>query len=201
MATWGNIQTSFLTILNRRDCSTTLAQQFLQSGVRRVQREVRCPAMEKSVVVTITSPYTGLWIPGDYLELIRLENSQGNALTIKSLDHVKFYNWNDVPQFYARQNKQWILGPIPVENDTVRIDYYAELAALVNSGDTNIMTDICPEIIWYAGLSYVGDTFSDDRVKTWEGRYVQLKNELNTMADDDAIQDGCVSPALSYDDC
>jgi len=197
---YGEMKARFLGLLNNRQCTPSLTASFIDSGIARCQRKLRCPAMEKGLVVTIGTPYSGLWIPGDYLELIRIENSYGKKLTRKSLDYVKCMNGVDVPQFFARQVNKWVLGPTPAQDDTVRIDYYAEFGGLSAEGDENLLSIIAPDLPIYAALSFAADYFIDDRAPLFEARFAQILGELNDQADNDDLADANVEQAFGYPD-
>lgn len=198
--TKGEVRNLFIGILNNRKLTPTLADMFLDEGIRRCQIELRCPAMEKGVEVTIGADFDGLYIPSDYLELVRLQNGEGKKLTKKSLDYVRDYDSPGTPQFYSRQVNKWVLGPIPVEGDKVRVDYYAEFDGLVEDTDDNLLTIIAPTLPVYAALSLAADYFSDDRAQRFEARYLQILGQLNDQADTDEVTDASVEQAFEYPD-
>lgn len=192
------LKTLFIGILNNRKLTPSQTAQFINEGIARCQRELRIPAMEKGLEVTIGSSYDGLYIPSDYLKIIRIENSSGKKLTRKSLDYVKSYAYTATPEFYARQVNKWVLGPIPPEGDKVRIDYYAEFDGLENDEDDNILTIIAPTLPVYAALSLAADFFSDIRAPAFEARYTQLLGQLNDQAKSDETADASVDQAIEY---
>jgi hypothetical protein len=208
---YNDIQTQFLGLLNRRDCTTTQAQAYIQTALQRVQRELRVPAMEKAVIATVAAGYAGLIIPQDFLELINIIPLMTNGGTeqtdMKRLEKcdistalVKSIN-TGIPRQYARQGGVWILGAAPVLGDTIRIDYYAELGALVNPTDTNVVTLIAPDLLYYAALGYAGDFFVDKRKADWEARYQQILADLQDQADEDEQHGAAaVQPAFHYFD-
>lgn len=209
--TYGDLQTNFLNLLNRRDCSTSQAQTFLQMSIQRIQRELRCPAMEKIVLATIGAGYAGLTIPSDLLELIDLipitANGGSGVTNQERLEKCDISKANmlalnvAIPEFYARDGGVWLLGPAPSVGDTIKIKYYAELAPLVNSTDTNIMSIIAWDLIVYGALTYAGDFYTDKRTAGWEARFGQIKDDLQTQGDDDEESGAaCVQPAFAYPD-
>jgi hypothetical protein len=180
-------------------------------SIIRIQRELRCPAMEKTVVATIAPGYAGLTIPSDLLELqdlipltysggstatdmVRLEKcdiSRANVMSINS----------GIPVQYSRDGGVWVLGPSPLVGDTIKIKYYAELAPLAIATDTNVISIIASDLILYGALSFAGDFFTDKRVGGWEGRYTQICEDLQEQADEDEEHGAaCVQPAFAYPD-
>jgi hypothetical protein len=208
---YSDIQAQFLGLLNRRDITTTQAQTFIQMALQRIQRDLRVPAMEKSVVVTIQSGFAGLVIPTDMLELINIipttTNGGVNTTDMKRIEKCDISTAlvlainTGVPQKYARQGGMWILGQRPVLNDTIRMDYYAELAALVNPTDTNVITIIAPDLLVYGALGYAGDFYKDVRTPDWEARFTQIMMALQDMANEDEENGAyAVQPAFNYPD-
>jgi len=203
---YGQLWANLIALLNRRDCTTDQAKSFIQNALTRINRELRCPAMEKTVVATIGSGYTGLTIPSDFLELINLipvsQTYDQRRLTKCDISLAKQLAINvGSPAKYCREGPQWIIGPAPAEGDQIQIDYYAEIGALTNDSDTNVISIIASDLIIYCALSYAADFFSDKRGDKWESRYQQIRNQLQIMADDDeesgAVQ---VQPAYAYPD-
>jgi len=208
MSTYLELQTQFLALLNRRDCTTDQANAFLQNSLVRIERKLRCPAMEKSLLVTIAIGYTGLVIPSDFLELINLiptttgGTNQVNPTPLEKCDISRAITLaQDVgtPQVYSRQGGLWVLAPMPAVGDIVRIDYYAELTDLVNPSDTNIISLIAPDMIIYGALGYAADFFVDDRRDSWEARFMEIKTDLEEVANDDEEHGAAaVQPAFVY---
>lgn len=213
---WGDIQSTTTGLLNRRDATSTQITSWLTMGIAKIQRELRCPAMEKTVVVTIDGTYNaGLIIPTDFLELQYLMNSQGERIekeditTVSQLAGASYlastgdvYNPTyDYPRFYVRTGGKWLLGPTPVLNDSVTMLYYANLPSLVNPTDSCALTVIAGDLFVYAGLVYAGDFFTDKRAGKWEARYEQIKGDLQAQADDDELSgSSAVSQAIHFPD-
>lgn len=210
MATYLDCQNMVSTLLNRRDATTSQIQAWVQNGIQRIQRELRCPAMEKEITYTIDNTFSGgLVIPSDMIELIDLVNSQGDRITKEDITTINnlaggFANLPtnfDIPRYYYRKAGKWLLAPVPVLNDTIDCVYYAELAPLVNPSDTNAITVIATDLVAYAALCYAGDFFTDRRADKWEARFQQIKDDLQDQADEDELSGGAtVSPAFFYPD-
>lgn len=196
--TYGELKQLFIGILNNRKLTPSQAIQFIDEGIARCQRELRIPAMEKSVSAVAGVDFNGVLLPTDYLEIIRIENSLGKKLVRRSLDYVRSYNYTDTPLYYARQINKWVLGPTPPEGDNIRVDYYAEFDDLSADTDENLLTIIAPSLPVYAALSLAADFFLDERTAAFEARYRQTLEQLNAQADTDEVSDASVEPALQY---
>lgn len=201
----GDLKTQFLGLMNRRDLTAnpSLAQTFIDQAVMRIQRELRCPAMEKSVKVTINSDYAGLVIPNDFLELINLIPADSND-RLDKVDITKALHAAEntgCPTVYARQAGLWVLGPAPVTDAVVRIDYYAELAPLVNSTDTNVISMVAWDLIVYAAMVQAAVYYKDARAANFEEQYQTILGGLQEQADEDEL-DGAVGVQSAYSfDC
>lgn len=211
MATYLDLQTSFLGLLNRRDATTAQAKAYIQNAIQVIQRELRCPAMEKSVVATVVNGYVGVVIPSDFLELQNLIPllTEGGATTtdMKRLEKtdisralVEAIN-TGLPRRYCRQGGLWVLAPAPQVGDQIRIDYWAELGSLSSDTDTNTIATIASDLIVYKALSLSSDFFNDQRGPKWEARYQQILADLQEQADEDETGGASVvTPAYSYPD-
>lgn len=201
------VRAQFTGLINRRDLSsnTTLANTFINMAIMRIQRELRGPALEKIVQVTITSPYTVLVIPSDFLELISIIPDKSNAaLTKCDISKARALAQTvGCPEFYARQGGQWILGPAPAAGDVIDLTYYAELTPLVLDSDTNVISLVAWDLIVYGALSAAGDYYRDNKTPDWEARYTQILKALQDQGDEDEFSGGsAVMPAYIYpDDC
>jgi hypothetical protein len=210
MATYGDIRTKFLARLNRRDCTTALADGFLDDAIQRVQRLLRVPAGEKGISVALDndSYFTdgGLAIPSDFLRIkdIIYTNSAGFHTTLirRPLDEVNAlvdFGTQGTTWAYARENALWVFGPSPLSGETIRVDYYSEFAGITSDSDETILLAIASDLILYGALSYAADHWMDKRREAFEGRFTQILADLQAQADDDELQGNPeVRPAYPY---
>lgn len=214
--TYGNVRDKFVARANRRDMTTTLADSFLQDAITRVQRGLRVPAMEKSIIVSIDDTYTtngGIYIPSDYLQMRRMMYNEEYAVQKQDESIViplAKYEQGE-PRLYCRRGGIWTLAPTPdgpitnpdstITYNQVRIDYYAEFPAMINDGDETIISDIASDLLVYGALSYFADHYSDKRGDKFEARFMQILSDLEGMGDDDETAGGAsVQPAFFFDD-
>lgn len=196
--TYGELQTLFLSTLNRRDCTTAQAKAYLQQGLTEVNRKLRTPAQEKTLTYTVDENYDtygGLPVPSDYLELISIiPMTQGGGENTSSLERLgkvdetralRLAVNTGVPEAYCRDGNVWILGPKPVVGDAIRIKYYGESAALDQDSDTNVLTLMAWDLILYTALAPAADFFGHKKRDEWAAKADALLADLNDMADDD----------------
>jgi hypothetical protein len=205
---YGEVTTKFTKLVNRRDATPDLIDYFLQEGINRIQRDLRGPLNEKSLVATIGSQYDGLIIPGDFLELIRLEPMPASAysevrmLRSTDLDTAKTLalSVGTPMRVFARQGKKWFIGGPPKQGDQIRIDYYSEFTPLSLTTDTNILTKVGSKLMLRAGLVEAMTWFRDtDRKLEAESDYNETLSEHQAQGDDDDLSaDATVSPVLQF---
>ena len=206
----------FVGLMNRGDLknNTNLQTTFINQAILRLQRELRVPFMEKTILYTVPSDgsFTGkLSIPADLLELIDILVDRDNdgiceyPLQKAGLKEVGTMSEpaysGSAPIIYARKGGSWIMGPMPTGGSQIEISYYAEFAPLVNPTDVNTCSKVAWDAIVYGALSAAADWFGDERAQQFEGRYKQIAQMLQEQADaDELTADAAVRPAYIWND-
>lgn len=215
--TYGDIRTKFISRMNRRDMTTTDADGFLQDAITRTQRILRVPAMEKSIIVQVDSAYTtagGVSIPTDFLQMRQVTYNDQYELQkadVSTVIPLATFNTGE-PQLFCRRGGLWVLGPTPEGPTTdpntlvttynkVRVDYYAEFPAMINTTDETWLTDIASDVMVFGALSYACDHYADKRGDKFEARYLQIVGDLENMGDEDETAGSAsVRPAYQFAD-
>jgi len=210
MTTYGDVRTKFIARMNRRDMDTDTADGFLQDAITRIQRVMRIPAMEKSVIIDIDDTYTtqgGIYIPSDYLQLRQITYNDQYELQREDVSVVipEAYASTGMPQKFCRRGGLWVFSPTPEVNtddpNQVRIDYYAEFDAMTETDDTTVLTDIASDLMIYAALSYACDHYKDQRGDKFEQRFIQILSDIEAMGDDDETSgSAAVQSSFFYSD-
>jgi hypothetical protein len=200
--TLDQLKAKFTGLMNRRDLTANpaLVGDFIDQAIMRIQRELRCPAMEKGVIVTISSPYTGLVIPGDLLELIQIIPAATNY-SLRRCSITNALNGATVtgnPEEFCRQGGVWVLAPAPIVADVIRIDYYADLSPLVAGTDANVVSIIAWDLIVFAALSAAALWFTDKRAQGFEGTYQQILLDLQNQSDEDELDTATMQPVFNW---
>lgn len=205
--TYGDIRTKFLTRVRRRDCTTSLADGFIEDAITRLQRIVRLPAMEKSVAYTVDDNTYGdgrLAIPSDYLMMrefsVTLPDGTKRTLDRKALSEVQGHtDLVSYPVKYARQDAYFVLAPYPQSGCVLTMDYYGEFDDLSEVDDETVLSNIASDAIIFGALSYACDHFEDKRGPRFEQRFIQIVADIQDMADRDELSGvAAVAPAFSY---
>lgn len=191
---YGEVKDEFSALLNRRDATTAQKDSWMRQGLERIQRELRIPAMEKIIEITVDDDYDDFPIPNDYLGMIemrRVSDVYPGTIDRKDINVVLKERVNvSVPRIFAREGSTFLIAPYPEADTVIRLRYYADYAGLTDDEDENIITLIAPTLAIYAALAYAGENFGDKRTDRWEARYQQIKNELESQGDDDELTGG-----------
>ena len=62
------------------------------------------------------------------------------------------------------------------------LNYYALFTDLVADSDENILSQIAPDLLTYAALTYASDYYLDERSDIWESKYAAFGSEIQTQA-------------------
>lgn len=200
------ITTLITGMANRRDFAANTTQQAaaLDFAQKWINRELRCPANEKWINYTVPSTFTGLTIPPDFLELIGIFPNADWHRRLRKDKLEKVQNYAEFadgrPELYARQGNAWIVGPTPTDGEVLTLGYYAEVPAMVNSTDTNIISIIAWELYVYGSLVFFGELYNDKRTPVWEARFNKIIEDMNDVAGDDELDEGHMEFCHSYPD-
>jgi hypothetical protein len=211
---YGDLKAKVQSRLNRRDVTPTLIDDFTQDALRKMQRLLRVPAMERTVLYTVPldGTFTTYPIPGDYLKHVSISVDGGANLSRRSMTEVTaFARWTGspgvdasptvgVPRMFCRDGATFILGPTPQPGSVIRHTYLGDFTELAQDTDSNWVTDICSDILIAGALSFACEHFVDPRAATFETRFTDGIIDLNNLAIDDELTNAQVEPASHFAD-
>lgn len=182
------LRSQFKALLNRNDCTNTLADLFIDQALSRIQRTLRVPSMERASSISFTQALPSSFIvPNDFLEFIDLYY-QNDSLSVKlvQLPMGRFIqqvnNHIGVPKFYCRVGPEVKVLPMPPADVTLTLLYYAEVTDFTTDTSSNFISDNIPELLIYGALSFAGDYFVDDRKSSFEDVYQRTYGEIQEQA-------------------
>lgn len=200
---YGEIRTQFKAILNRRDCSNTLADTFLNQSLQRCTRELRTPAQEAQTNLTVPSPFVGFPVPADLIQTIAMmaQIVGGQQRKIEYSPLARFLEMDNAaagqPQYYTRIGNAFQFRPTPPLDAVLTLYYYGEFEQFTGDSDETVLSLIAPDLLIYGALSYAADYFMDDRAQAFEGRYAQIAQALQDQAYDLEAHDASIAPAYN----
>lgn len=208
--TLAEMTAQFVALMNRSDlrANTALASTFITQAILRIQRELRVPMMESTILYTIPAEYdadVGLAIPNDMLQLIGLHAGEDQEVELQRAQFSTVKRMANtgpgIPRKFCRLGGAFVLGPPPAVGDVLMIRYYASFAALVNPTDTNALSIVAWDAPVYGALAAACDFYNDDRLDKFEKRYNQILQNLQNMADGDELTaDAAVGPVYAWPD-
>ena len=168
---YSEIKTMFTGILNRRDITASQITTFMGLGAQFCSRKLRVPFMETLLPHT-TDGTRNIPVPADFLEIIAIyvdDTTNGSdKLERRDLQTVLRYAATaGTPKYYCRVGANFVVGPVPAEDQTIYVNYYATPATLVDDTDTNWLTENAPTALVYSALLYAADYYLDDRKKAF----------------------------------
>lgn len=200
---YGEIRTQFKAILNRRDCSTALADTFLNQSLQRCTRELRTPAQEQQDTLTVDADFVGFPVPSDIIQVIAImaTTAGGQQRKVVPLTLARFLEIDNVaagqPAYYCRIGNFFQFRPSPAEDCELVLYYYGEFESFADDNDETILGTIAPDLLIYGALSYAADYFMDDRGQAFEARYNQISQALQDQAYDLEAHDAAIAPAYN----
>lgn len=160
-------------LINRTDCTDSLANQYIALAEKNIQRGLRLPFMEKGIRLTGDASGSEAYeIPNDYIELVNIAADHG-LLTRVSLDQLLRHPKTGEPKYFARDRGYWRFRPFINESNPVVVTYYAELPSLVADNDATVLSEIAPDLLAYTTASLLCDYFVDDR----KANFTQMAQE------------------------
>ncbi len=198
----GQLRTHFLNLLNRTDCSNTLADTFLEQAISRAQRTLRIPSMEKTATFNISSSTSAITIPNDFLEIIDFYHGNTNISRVPLAKMVEIRSGSEqgIPKYFSRQDTEFLLYPYPASGSVI-VNYYASFPALVADSDINDLTLVASDLVTYGALSYAADHFLDERKASFESGYQTFMAELSSQSNSADISGTVqsIQPSAQFD--
>lgn len=180
ITTYGDLRTKFLKTLNRRDCSTADADNYIDQGMGRLLRLVRVASMEKTVELEV-SVSGAINIPTDFIQLIRLE-SAGRVLTrLAAAEFLSLPEDEGDPLFYIREASLFLLRPNPGAEGTVKVVYYADVFPFDDPSDTDPIIDAASDAVLAAAMTFACSDFNDEREDRFERKFQTAVGEIREL--------------------
>lgn len=181
----GQLRVHFLALLNRSDCTDTLADTFIDQSMTRIQRVLRIPSMEKQQSYSITSgvPTTQIVMPSNLLEIIDLQYDGVSLLRIPMHEMAAALKTGATgnPVSFSREREVIKIAPSP-SSGIIYLNYYGEFDALPTDASTNAITQIASDLLTYTALGYASDYFLDERGPLFDAKSGQFLAELQDQA-------------------
>ncbi len=188
--TYANLQTAIANELSRSDLNSfipdwiTLAESRINKALRVRQMETTMSTVMAAGVIAVPTNYVAL--KDAYITstapYANLERKTANWIYDNYPNRVA----DNTPRFVAREGTNFIFGPFPDANYTVRFDYWNRLAAL--STGTNSVFLAYPGLWFFGALCESAHKLkADDRIPMWEQRFTSLLADVQDEDDDEFL--------------
>lgn len=171
----GDLVTKLRALMKRPNMTRTDAVDYINQGIRRVDREEPIPPMEKVVEYTLDAT-TGnaIDIPSDYLSMTQCIGPSGTPLTKKSYaELLGISDSGSEPEAFARFVDTWVFRPAAIGN-IITIAYNAAWPELVDDTDTNALLTKWWDLVIYAAAVYASTYYLDKRRALFEESYQDI---------------------------
>lgn len=187
-------------LINRTDCTDSLANQYITLAEKNIQRGLRLPFMEKGIRLTGDASGSEAYeIPSDYIELVNIA-AEDHLLTRVSLDQLLRTPKTGTPKYFARDRGYWRFRPYITSNAPVVVTYYAELPSLATDSDSTVLSEIAPDLLAYTAAALLCDYFVDDRKANFTQMAQDAFSTLSQQFLDQEISGGETIMQPSYKD-
>jgi hypothetical protein len=189
ITSYATLQTEVAAWLHRTDLTSDI-KGWITLGEYRIYRDLRVRQMETALSSTISSGVIA--VPSGYVELKNayVNSSPNRSLTKKDAEWI-YYNYptrssDGTPAYIAREGSNFIFGPYPDSNYTIKGIYYKRLDALSDSNTSNWLITDAPDLILFATLCEAAPWLVDDaRTAIWEKKYAQIKDRVQKQDNDE----------------
>lgn len=169
-----------------RDDLTSYIPDLITLAEARIYRELKIRQMETALSTAISSGVIS--VPSGYTQMkfAYVNGSPIKPLTRNSLEQL----YSDYPTrsadgkpcVFAREATNFIFGPYPDSDYTIKGVYYKKLDALSDSNTSNWLITDAPDLILFATLTEAKAFIMDDpRITLWEARYQYAKSEIKNQ--------------------
>lgn len=156
---------------------------FVDLAEDRINRDLRIPAMETALNVTLSGGVAA--IPSGFRELktAYIDGNPTRPLEMRPLDWIHTYHPHRAsqskPSFIGIDGTNFVFGPYPDSDYTLKGTYYKAFDPLSGSNETNWLTDNAKGFLLYACLIYASEFTRDERgERLWASKYDRELNRI-----------------------
>lgn len=199
---YSELKTAVGNWLNRSDL-TAYIPDFIAMAESTIYRRLRIRAMEASLNATISSGVIPL--PTDYVQLKYAYVDSAEAVQLQRESAQWIYekyplrSADGSPEHIATDGGNFIFGPYPDSNYTVKGTYYKKLPALSDSNTTNWFITNAPELLLFGALKEAEPFLkNDERMMLWESKFEKILKDIETEERKERYSGSPLSGKASY---
>ncbi len=179
--TYAELKTAVANWLHRSDL-TNYVDDLILMGEKYVVRKARTRDMETTLNVTMSGGVAAL--PADFVELkhARIDGSPSTSLQPKAANWIMLRyplrSADGTPKFIGIDGSNFVFGPYPSSDYTVKGIYYKRLTAIASSANALFTNN--PDLYLFAALAESAPFLKNDaRVPLWEAKRDRILMDVN----------------------
>ena len=183
--TYDDLKASVAGWIHRADL-TGVIPDLIAFGEARIFREVRARVMETAFTDTIASGVIAL--PTDYIEMKFAYINSNPVQHLKRREARFIYEKypsraaGGLPKYFAREGSNFIFGPYPDSDYSVKGVYYKNIGSVADSAHALYTEN--PDLYVFAALAETTSYIKDDkRIAVWESKYQNIRDAVNGLAE------------------
>lgn len=174
---------SWLDLGDATAISNTQLDDIITTAERRIGREIRCRQNETALNSTVSGSGV-LSVPTNYRELksAYVDGTPTSKLERRSVDYIYSQyptrSADSKPKFIAREGSNFIFGPFPDSQYTVKGIFYKQMPALSTTLHGLFTTN--EDMYLWASVAEACDVIGDEkRFTKFDGKYQRIKDAVN----------------------
>lgn len=176
MTTYATLKSDVASYLHRSDLTSTIPT-FVRLAESRIRHDVRVPAMQTTVDLTISAQSVSL--PANFLDPIRVYLDVAYQREIAYRPPSVFWRSNESerggnPTIYTIEGQSIKFAPVPTDSPVAKMLYWASFDTLSADDDTNWLLTYHYPVYLYATLAEASAFLEDDQqAGKWGSSYAQ----------------------------
>lgn len=192
LSTYANLQNAVLSFAHRANIQDAVNADIIPDLIRLgelwIFRKAKVREMETALSVTLASGVGT--VPSDYtgLKHARIDGSPTRPLKQRPAQWIyeqyPLRSSDTKPHFIGVDAGQFVFGPFPDSDYTVKGTYYAKPTTIASSANALFLAN--PDIYLYAAMAETDPYLKNDkRVLLWAAKRDQIMDDMNEEAEDD----------------
>lgn len=156
----------------------------------RVKRELDTDGLVAFTTVAVSASTAEISKPNDYkfaYDLYFTLNDEEKTLVKETDNYLRFY-WphktsvvSTGPVYYADKDRDaFLIAPCFTSTTDVIIKYQKNIPALTSANNTNYLTSVCPDILFYACMAEAARFKKNwNEIEVWDNMYISSLTALN----------------------
>lgn len=178
--TYAGLKASIKSWLKRGDLDSTIPD-FIALSELHLARDLRLWGMETTATLSTVSAAAN--IPADMLEASRLAvlvaGQMRPLLYVSAFQFSNTQEYTGNPANYTTLNGQFVVSPQPVDGTALYLTYFAKPAALSDTNQTNLWTQVASDALLYGALVEAFLFIKDEnRATLWQQKYTDAVGKV-----------------------